>query len=257
MKSLKIIVAIALISGFQSLQAAGSIGDGDGTGPAAAAETASAGDNPAVFVNRLFLDLYGRDATPSELALSVDALREGTARAQVAARLFESPEFHDHAAFLVKLYHSLLKHDPEFTQWAQIFQVLHDGATQDDAVAAFMNTPEYAGAYPRSLGDAAMMSRLYQQMFDHAPDPGQLNSLTSQLAQGATRRDVVEGLLHNAEFEQHIAGRVNATLVYLAFLRRAGSPTEIARVMESFQTGATMVDVIGSILLLPEFTARF
>jgi hypothetical protein len=63
--------------------------------------------------------LYGRNAAASELSGYADDLKSGdTTFAKVAAKLFEAPEFHDHASFLVKLHLALLNRDPEFSQWA-------------------------------------------------------------------------------------------------------------------------------------------
>jgi hypothetical protein len=256
MKTLQIVFAVALVAGSASLQAADRAGNTDA---ATNAETSvKAVENQPAFVNQLFQDLYGRGPYAAELETNLVALQQGTtSRAELAASLFQSVEFHENAAFLVKLYLSILKHDPQFEQWSQIVKVMRDGATQDDALSAFMNTPEYASAFPQSLSDGAMVSRLFQQMFDRAANGAELDSWASKMSQGTSRRTVMEALLRNPEFELHIGNRVNARLVYLAFLRRAGSTAEIARVAESFKSGASVVEVIGSILALPEFAARF
>jgi len=254
MKALQVVFAVALVAGSGSLRAADAAADG---APNAEASVKAPENQPA-FVNQIFQDLYGRGPDASELETNIVALQQGTiTRAQLATTLFQSAEFHENAAFLVKLYLSIMKHDPQFDQWSQILKVMHDGATQDDALSAFMNTPEYASAFPQSLSDGAMVGRLFQQMFDRSANAGELDAWGAKMTQGTSRRTVLEALLRNPEFDQHVSNKVNANLVYLAFLRRAGSPSEIARTAESFKSGASMVEVIGSILALPEFAARF
>jgi Domain of unknown function (DUF4214) len=215
-------------------------------------------ENDAVFVNQLFQDLYGRAPATSELAGYVEALKQGaSSRARMAATLFESAPFHDNAAFLVKLFLAVQHRDPEFAQWAQILKLMQGGATQDDALGAFLNTAEHAAAYPPAMTNDAMVARLFQQMLERAPEAAEFEGWTTKLSQGVSRRELVEAFLRTTEFELHIAPRVDATLVYLAFLRRAGDPADIARLVNEIKTGATLTDVVDSILLLPEYVARY
>jgi uncharacterized protein DUF4214 len=254
MKTLQIMVAVAVLAGSVSLRASDKTGD-DANSAAVTAPTSN--DSNAAFVNQLFEDLYGRDASASEVKGYVEDLKTGDITfARVAARLFEAPEFHDNAAFLVKLYISLLNRDPEFRQWSQIFKVMHGGATQADAITAFMNSPEYAAAYPQSMGDTAMIGKLFQQMFDRTPETSELDRLVSKLTQGLTRRDVVEELLRSPEFESHVANRVNASLMYMAFLHHTPKGDDVSRMAESLAGGLSIADAINSILHSPEYATR-
>jgi hypothetical protein len=215
-------------------------------------------ENAGVFVNQLFQDLYGRAPSTAELMANTNALNQGTStRAQVAASLFQSAQFHDNAGFLVKCYTALLQRDSDFGQWSQILKLMQSGATQDSALAAFMGTPEYAAAYPEGLSDAAFVTKLYGTLLGRYPETGALESWASKFAQGTPRRDTVGKVLSSPEFEKRTAGRVNASLASLAFLRRAGEAAAIERWTGKLNNGASLTDLIGDFISLPEYVARF
>jgi hypothetical protein len=214
-------------------------------------------DNSSFFVNQLYQDLFGRAPSAAELSDNLDALKQGATRAQVAASLFHSPEFHDNAAFLVKGYLALLQRDPDFVQWSQILKVMRSGATQDSALRALMNTPEFLGAYPDGMSDGAFINKLYRNLLGRDPESADLESWISKLGRGATRRDVVDLFLKSPEFEVRIASRVNTSLAYLAFLRRGAEPAGMNRWTEALKTGASVTDLIGGFISLPEYVARF
>ena len=244
MNKLQIIFAAALFTASGSLQAAS-------PSPTIAA-------NDLSFVNRIFQDLDGRAPSATELAADLDALQQGTStRAQLAASLFDSAEFHDNAGFLVKCYSGLLQHDSDFTQWAQILKVMQSGASQDSALAAFMSTPEFAAAFPDSLSDGAFVTNLHRKLLARDPDAREFDSYSLKLAQGASRPTMIEEFLRGAEFEARIASRVNANLAYLAFLRHAGEATAIEGWTGKLDSGATVTDLIGDLISTPEYAARF
>ena len=254
MKRLGILCAVAALAGWGTLNAA----DGESIAESSVATAvATAGDGNSIFVNRLFQDLYGRNAAGSELSGYVEDLKTGDITfPRVAAKLFEAPEFHDHAAFLVKLYIGLLNRDPDFNQWSQIFKVLRDGASEKDALSAFLTTPEFAAAFPPSLDNEAMIAKLFQQMFGRAPETAEMNRWVTELNQGIDRRDVVGELLRSPEFESFVSNRVNATLVYMVFLRRSANAGIIGPLAESLQSGVSLADVIASVLQSAEYGAR-
>jgi len=215
-------------------------------------------ENDWFFVNQLFQDLYGRAASAAELSDALNALKEGTStRAQVAASLFESAEFHDNASFMVKCYLALIQPDPDFVQWSQILKLIQGGATQDNVLAAFMSTREYAAAYPADLSDGAFVGKLHWNLLGRDAEAAELDSLAAKLAQGELRRDMVEEFLRSSEFELRIAGRVDTSLGYLAFLRRGGEAAAIDRWTGKLNSGSSLTDLIGDLISLQEYVARF
>jgi hypothetical protein len=215
-------------------------------------------ENDAFFVNQQYQDFYGRAPSTIELTGHLNALKQGTTtRAQIARSLFQSPEFHDNAGFLVKCYMALIQRDPDFTQWSQILKLMQGGATQDNALAAFMNMSEYAAAYPESLNEGAFVTKLHRNLLGRDPASAELDSMTLKLTHGITRRDMVGGILKSHEFEQRIANRVNPSLAYLALLRRGGEPAGMNRWTSALNGSASVTDLVGAFIALPEYIARF
>jgi hypothetical protein len=215
-------------------------------------------ENDSFFVNQQYQDFYGRAPSLVELTGHLNALKQGTTtRAQIARSLFQSPEFHDNAGFLVKCYMALIQRDPDFNQWSQILKLMQGGATQDNALTAFMNMPEYAAAYPESLNEEAFVTKLHRNLLGRDPASAELNSMALKLAHGITRRDMVGGILKSHEFEQRIANRVNPSLAYLALLRRGGEAAGMNRWTSALNGSASVTDLVGAFITLPEYIARF
>ena len=215
-------------------------------------------ENDLVFVNQQYQDLYGRAPSTAELTGQLNALKEGTStHAQVAASLFQSSEFHDNAGFLVKCYLLLIERDADFVQWSQILKLMQGGATQYDALIAFTSLPEYAAAYPQGLSDGAFVSKLHWNLLGRDATSDELDAWASKFEQGDSRRDMVNLFLRSPEFEVRIAGRVDTSLAYLAFLRRGAEPAAMDRGTDKLNSGASVTDLIGDLISLPEYIARF
>jgi hypothetical protein len=101
-----------------------------------------------------------------------------------------------------------------------------------------------------------MVARLFQQMFDRKPSAAELNRWVSKLAEGASRGEVVEGLIRDPEFDSYISARVNATLVHMIFLHRTGNADDINRLAESLRSGVSVADAINSVLQSSDYAAR-
>jgi hypothetical protein len=101
-----------------------------------------------------------------------------------------------------------------------------------------------------------MIAKLLQQMFGRAPEAAEMNRWATRLTHGIDRREVVGELLRSPEFESFASNRVNATLVYMAFLRRSGNAGVIGPLSESLQSGVSLADLISSVLQSPEYAAR-
>ena len=215
-------------------------------------------ENDWFFVNQQYQDLFGRAPSAVELTGHLTALKQGSStHAQVAATLFQAPEFHDNAAYLVKCYLTLMQRDPDFGQWSQILKVMQGGATRDNALTAFMGTPEYAAAYPDGMSDGAFITKLHRNLLGRDPDSGDMDKWIAKLAQGNGRHDMVGVLMRSPEFEVRIASRVDVSLAYLAFLRRGAEPASMNRWSDALKSGASVTDLVGALISLPEYVARF
>ncbi|MBZ5726766.1 MAG: hypothetical protein LAP87_17440, partial [Acidobacteriia bacterium] len=131
MNKLQTIFATAFLAASGSLWAAGANENSPETavaanvsthGTAVADSRARTGVADDIFLSRVFQDLYGRSPIASEVEGHLSALHAGTtSRAEIVATLFNAPEFRDNAAYVVKCYLTIMRRDPDFTGWSQIY----------------------------------------------------------------------------------------------------------------------------------------
>jgi hypothetical protein len=214
--------------------------------------------NDVFFVNQLFQDLYGRMPSASELAEKVDALRNGTTtHAEIAAQMLTAGEFHDAAGYLAKCFLALMQRDADFPRWSKINAVIRQGVPRDAALAAFLSTPEFTSAYPASLADAAFVAKVSQDLIGRQPSNTELEMWTTQLSHGTSRTEIVDTFLQSPQLEARMAGRINVSLGYLALLRRESDTETLDRWTRALDGGATLTDVVNSVLSSPEYASRF
>jgi hypothetical protein len=231
--------------------------------PASAALAVSVALKPVIandvfFVNQLFQDLYSRVPSASELAEKVEALRTGTmTRAEIAAGMLTAGEFHDSASYLAKCFLALMQRDADFPRWSQITAVMRQGASRDAALAAFLSTPEFTAAYPASLGDAAFVAKVSQDMIGREPSTAEIETWTNQIAHGSSRAEIVDTFLQSHQLETRLAGRINVSLCYLALLRGASDTATLDRGAAALDGGKSLTDIVSSVLSSPEYAARF
>src|SRR4029077_5845278 len=96
--------------------------------------------------------------------------------------------------------------------------------------------------------------KIHRNLLGRDPDSGDMDTWIAKLAQGNTRRDMVGVIMRSPEFEVRIASRVDASLAYLAFLRRGAEPAGMNRWSEALKSGASSVrDLIGALVGMPEY----
>jgi Domain of unknown function (DUF4214) len=210
------------------------------------------------FVNQLFQDLYGRMPAASEIEDRVDAIRNGSVtRAQMAAGMLTSGDFHEMGGYLARCFLALVRHDADFPRWFQIYNLMRRGASQEAVLAAFLATPELSAAYPADLPEAAFIAKVHQDILGRQPESSELETWTSQMANGGTRAEVVNIFLQSPEVEGRLAARININLCFLALLRHEASPEAAEQWMAALDNGAPLTNLIGSILSSLEYAARF
>jgi hypothetical protein len=213
--------------------------------------------NDVFFVNQLFQDLYSRTPSAGELAEKVDALGNGTmTHAEIAAGMLTAGEFHDAGGYLAKCFLALMQRDADFPRWSKINAVMRQGVSRDAAIAAFLSTPEFVSAYPAGLSDAAFLGKVSQDMIGRQPSSAEIEMWTNQLAHGSSRAEIVDTFLQSAQLETRLAGRINVSLSYLAFLRREADTETLDRWTRALDGGASLTDVVNSVLSSAEYASR-
>lgn len=201
------------------------------------------------YIQDVYRKVLGRDGEPGGVAFWVnqlhagqsgmDATSEFLARQSVALQIWRSAE---HRGLQVDAYYRFLldraPDDAGKTFWVNSMLA---GASETDVVQAFLTSTEYQGRHP---GDAAFVTALYNDLLGRQPDAGGLAAWQQALQQGATRIDVVVGLLFSTEL---FTTQVES--YYEAFLNRPAETAGLTiwvgllqqRILDTTQVGATIL----------------
>lgn len=176
------------------------------------------GLDDAGFVTQLYRNVLHREPDAAGLQGWTAALEDGgRTREALVADFAGSAEFRamtDAAAArfalardaagwndeVYRLYLATLDRVPEATGLHGWSARLAGGMDYADAVAGFVDSPEFAAAYG-ALADADFVALLYRNVLDRAPDQAGLQGWLAQLASGqASRQAVVTGFSDSREF---------------------------------------------------------
>jgi uncharacterized protein DUF4214 len=214
--------------------------------------------NPSFFVNQIFQDLLNRLPTSTELVAGVATLNGSpTGLQDLALQVYQSPEFYTSANYLTKCYLATLGSDPDPATWMPIFKLMQGGAQQVTTLQGFLGTPQYQAAYPDTMTNSAYVVKLYNTLLGRNPEPAGLAYWTFILNLGIPRVYVLQGFITSPEYDGRINHRVNANLMYMSFLRRAGDPAGLSywTVVQDF--GVPMSSVVQGFVGSAEYMARF
>jgi hypothetical protein len=214
--------------------------------------------NTSFFVNQVYKDVLNRAPSATELVAGVNALKLNPAGlGDLAFSVFTSAEFHDNANYLAKCYIAMLGRDPDMATWPQIFKLMQSGTQQVTTLSGFLGTPEYLAAYPDTLTPTQFVTRLYANLLGRAPEAAGLSYWTFLINIGVSKVFILNGFISSPEYDALMAHRVDANLLYLTFLQRAGEPAGINFWKVSMDFGIPLNSAVQSFITSPEYVARF
>lgn len=169
----------------------------------------------ADYVERLYLNVLGRNSDPGGKQFWVGELARGQGRADILIGFSESAENRDRTAgllatglvdydntmaFVARLYRTTLDRDPDFAG-AQFWSTsLATGMPISTAVMAFTASAEFQLRYGVTSNDV-FVDLLYRNALDRPPDAGGFAFWTQALANGFPRADVVLGFSESVEHQ--------------------------------------------------------
>ena len=175
--------------------------------------------NNTDFVTLLYNNVL--DRTPDEGGLNgwLDAMTNGTSRAQVVTGFSESGEFRANTSFeasaytqaldgraesgfyddVYRLYQATLDRAPDAAGLEGWSDQLADGRGYTDVAAGFTNSGEFRATYG-NLDDGAFINQLYRNVLDREADAGGRQGWLNVINNGGTREDVVRGFAQSGEF---------------------------------------------------------
>ncbi len=148
--------------------------------------------------------------------------------------------------WIVKDYQQYLGRTPNGSEIGYWTNVLASGSTDDQVLAGFLSSEEF---YGRAGGiDKAWVDALYLDLLGRGADPVGEAYWLNQLAGGASRYDVVLGIVSSREHESLVVAGD-----YQQYLGRSGSPAEIAYWVNTMQQGASDAQVLAGFLSAHEY----
>ena len=191
--------------------------------PQATASPPSVANGNQAYVEGLYRDILGRNATSAELARWTSQLPKGKAatslasqiaRESVAKGIWNLPE---HRALEVQSdYVLLLNRQPTSKEQAARVHALLSGSNEVDVVRDILNSGEYRRD---NSTDTAFVTALYNDLLGRAPDAKDLADRVHALQHGVSRSAVVNEVLSSTELSSRLVDSL-----YQDFLNRPADP---------------------------------
>ena len=230
-------------------------------------------DDAAASVARLYQAVLGRDADPIGHYHWTQRLVEGALDGEeIAERFVGSLEFQrvyggiDDADFVTLLYENVLNRAPDeggFTGWTRN---LDNGMARSDVVWAFSESQEFQNdmeidvlAYTYSSYDVGWTDnvfRIYQAVFDRAPDEAGFNGWINNLLRGMDYQDAISRFVDSEEFALTYGEATDAefvTLLYQNVLGRTPDEAGQAGWLNNINQGMSREEVVSFFVDSQEF----
>ena len=201
----------------------------NGVNPAAPSAAATLTVTPdAVFLQKLFAAVLGRDVDPSAIATFGSILTSGTPPAAVLGDLFASGEYKQQQIEpAIRLYYAALARMPDYLGLKNWSGALRTGAlTLPQAAAQFAASDEFTLKYG-SLDDTRYVQQLYRNVLGREADQAGLADWVGQLTAGASRGTILVGFSESDEFKGNLAGQVEILRLYFLLLQRLPTAPEM------------------------------
>lgn len=211
-------------------------------------------------------DVNGHQHWVTQLASTAMSLSE------VAETFMSSAEFQrtygttSDTEFVTLLYQNVLSRAPDTIGMDAWLSNLSGGMSRQQVVQQFAESPEHqrstlvAQADFDSRLDATTWAddvyRLFQAIFDRAPDAGGFESWVTSLSNGMTFENVVDAFMASPEFQSTYGATTNVqfvTLLYQNVLDRAPDPGGLAAWTGALDAGADRAEVVIGFMGSPEF----
>lgn len=198
--------------------------------------TGASGDT--AFLCALYIDLLGRPADSSGLALWQSQLAAGTSRSQVAYMLLTSQEYRTN--LVEGYYQQFLGREADPGGLSTWVGSLDSGADDQSVLEGLLGSDEFysnTGGFPEGF-----VISLYRDLLDRPPDIAGLEGWTAQLAAGASRSSVVSAFLGSNEYLSRFV-----QTEYLKLLGRPADSAGLSTWVGDLAAGASFESVIAAI----------
>ena len=175
------------------------------------------------FVTLLYNNVLGRAPDAQGFARWTGELADGATRAEVVLGFSQSPQFINDtnaaaSAYarnsatstwsddVFRLYQATLDREPDVQGQNRWTGELASGeSTLVEVADGFVRSPQFRATYSDDLSDGDFVTLLYNNVLDRAPDAQGFARWTGELADGATRAEVVLGFSQSPQFRADTA----------------------------------------------------
>ena len=196
------------------------------------------------FLQRLFLDVLGREIDPGALGAYSAAMSGGLSRAAVLDNLYGSSEYNlRQVEPAIRLYYAALARPPDYTGLQNWSNALQAGTlTLTGAAGQFAGSPEFVLRYG-SLDNTGYVQQLYRNVLGREADSAGLADWVRQLAAGASRGQILVGFSESDEFKKNLADQVEILRLYFLVLQRMPTSAELQS-WQGFLLGYDQTDTL-------------
>jgi alpha-tubulin suppressor-like RCC1 family protein len=214
--------------------------------------------DPALFVEQMYRDVFGREASASEVAAWSREVASGAlTRAEVMRRHIISVEHAAARGPLVRLYFANFLRIPDYaglTFWTNAYR---SGQSLISIADAFASSPEFATRYG-TLSNRDYVRQLYRNILNREPDAAGWDDWTGRLDRMQQSRGAVQvGFSESQEYLRAIDNEVLITLAYAALLKREPDAARFNEALGAIDGGMTYTTWLASLLAGVEYRARF
>jgi hypothetical protein len=242
--------------------------DSDGDGIPNGVEP-SVGLNPSVKDNDIFnvgllfamqqyRDFLNREGDTGGVNFWTNQINTGaTTRGQTVEAFFNSAEFQNTTAPVVRLYFAYFNRIPDYpglTFWINFSKAGH---SLDEISNFFAGSAEFTSTYG-SLDNSQFVNLVYQNVLGRAPDSGGFTFWVNQLNTGQmSRGQVMRNFSESDEYRSTSFNRVYVTMMYSGMLRRAPDQGGFDFWVGFMNGGQSGLSLINGFLVSAEYHNRF
>ena len=199
------------------------------------------------YIERVYLDLFGRAVDPGGLVTWRNALMSGTPRVAVANAITSSAEYR--SRLIRGSYETYLGRTPDPSGLKFWLSMMSQGLTIQKMEAGFLASTEYYGKAGGT--NAAWVTQLYRHVLGRDPGASEVAHWVGVLARGYGRGDVALGFLLSTE---HLTTVVDG--YYVDLLGRHIDPAGRTTWVRAIQNGARTEAIIGGIVASEEYYGK-
>ncbi|WP_323770764.1 DUF4214 domain-containing protein [Antarctobacter sp.] len=245
---------------------------GDGTDLLIAETRGLYGTDASEQVYRIYKAVFGREPDVNGHQYWVTQLAStAKSHAEIAQGFMASPEFQNtygtttDVEFVTLLYQNVLGRAPDTGGLNAWLSNLSDGMSRQMVVRHFAESPENKVSTLDgqiefdTQWDATTYTddvfRLFQTVFDRAPDAGEFEEWMQNLSNGGTLDGAVNALMASPEFQDSFGATTNAEFVTLLYVNALGSPpagSQMAVWTTALNAGLNRADVIMEVMNSPQ-----